>query len=115
MGGIVRSGGTGKAPPDNHLGTSVTTWRGTLPTDQLDRLVDALQGRDRPASWRLEGEVRGALATVRVTMHVYWRKPSYRSVGQHADLVHRDLVGRLEARTDAKFERRPLQADFINA
>lgn len=58
---------------------------------------------------------RDGLATVRVTMHVYWREPSRRSVGQHVFLVHRDLVGRMEARTDARFEPEPVHADFVYA
>jgi hypothetical protein len=105
-------GGTGKPPPDNHLGTSVTMWRGTLPSYQLPDLLDALRGRDRPARWRLEGEARDGLAAVQVTMHVYWRQPSHGSVSQHVFLVHRDLVGRLEARTDARFDAQPVQAEF---
>ena len=115
MGTIQETGGTGKPPPENHLGTSVTTWRGTLPSDQIASLVVALRGRDRPARWRVEGEERNGLATVRVTMHVYWRQPSHRSVGQHVFLVRRDLVGRMEARTDARFEPQPVHSEFVEA
>jgi hypothetical protein len=112
VGRIEQSGGTGKPPPDNHLGTSVTTWQGSVPTHQLPDLVEALHGRDRPARWTIEGDRGNELANVRVTMHVYWRQPSHRSVEQHVFLVHRDLIGRLEARTDARFDRQPLQARF---
>jgi hypothetical protein len=115
MGTIHESAGTGKPLPENHLGTSDTTWRGTLPADQIARLVDALQGRDRPARWKVEGEERSGLATVRVTMHVHWRQPSRRSVGQHVFVVRRDLVGRMEARTDARFESQPVHAEFVTA
>ena len=48
-------------------------------------------------------------ATVGVTA------PTRRSVGQHVFLVHRDLVGRMEARTDARFEPEPVHADFVYA
>jgi hypothetical protein len=69
----------------------------------------------RPVRWRLEGQERDGLASVRVTMHVYWREPSHRSVGQHVSLVRRDLVGRLEARTDARFDPEPDHAEFLYA
>jgi hypothetical protein len=45
---------------------------------------------DRAARWTIKGEERDELASARVTMRVYWRKPSHRSVEQRVFLVHRD-------------------------
>jgi hypothetical protein len=67
---------------------------------------------DRAARWTIKSEELDALASARVTIHVYWQKPSHRSVEQHVFLVHRDLVDRLEARTDARFDGQPVHARF---
>jgi hypothetical protein len=109
------SGGTGKPPPADHLGTSVTTWRGNLPTDQLPALQTALRGRVRPAQWSLVADVRDGEATVLLTLHVYWHQPSHRSVATHVSQVRRDLIGRLESKTDAHFGSESLNHQFIYA
>jgi hypothetical protein len=61
------------------------------------------------------GQERDGLASVQVTMHVYWRQRSHRSVRQHVSLVRRDLVGRLETKTDARFDAEPVHAEFLYA
>jgi hypothetical protein len=79
---------------------------------QTSELVQALSGRVRPARWMLEGQERDGLVSAQVTKHLYWRQPSHRGLGQHVSLVRRDLVGRLEAKIDTRFDAEPVHAEF---
>ena len=44
VGLIDDTGGTGMPPPEDHLGTSVTTWHGIVPSRQLSELVQLSAG-----------------------------------------------------------------------
>jgi len=91
----------------------VTTWRGVLPAIQILALKSALRGRVRPARWSLVADVHEGEATVLLTLHVYWHQPSDRSVATHVFLVHRDLIGRLESKADARFSSEPVNQQFV--